>query len=327
MTIVFTICSVNYLAQAKTLGDSLIKHNKNYKFIIGLLDKLDSFNFDKNLVPPYEIIEVESLTNIDNFDYMNSNYNIIEFNTAVKPYYFDHLMKIYDNAKGFIYLDPDIMVFNNFSYLEDNLRQHDIILTPHICTPIKVETDYKEGLFLNHGIYNLGFIALKKNSNTQAFIDWWKGRLRENCIIDTSNGIFVDQLPINFVPIYFDNVYVSKNMGLNMAYWNLHERKINEENGVFYVNETPLVFFHFSSFVANGNAISKIVKYYTFENRPDLLPLAKIYAEEMTKNHHKSFKIFASFYGVTVKKNVLYYIKKFLYKAARFTIRKFRLYY
>ena len=39
MQIVFTLCSINYLAQAKTLGDSVLRHNPGYKFIIGLIDK------------------------------------------------------------------------------------------------------------------------------------------------------------------------------------------------------------------------------------------------------------------------------------------------
>jgi hypothetical protein len=38
--IIFTLCSNNYLAQAKTLGDSVKKFNPDVLFVIGLVDKL-----------------------------------------------------------------------------------------------------------------------------------------------------------------------------------------------------------------------------------------------------------------------------------------------
>ena len=60
MTTVFTLCSANYLAHAKTLGDSLMEHNPDYHFVIGLVDRLP-----KELEPaywhPYELISVEEL--------------------------------------------------------------------------------------------------------------------------------------------------------------------------------------------------------------------------------------------------------------------------
>ena len=60
MKIAFTLCSNNYLAQAKTLGDSLIKYNPGYKFIIGLIDKLTSeINYTSDI--GYEIIPLEDI--------------------------------------------------------------------------------------------------------------------------------------------------------------------------------------------------------------------------------------------------------------------------
>ncbi len=49
MTIAFTICSNNYLAHAKTVGDSYLKYHPNNKFIIGLVDKLqDEYDYSHN---------------------------------------------------------------------------------------------------------------------------------------------------------------------------------------------------------------------------------------------------------------------------------------
>ena len=41
--IAFTICSINYLAQAIALGNSLTSQNADYDFKIGLVDKVDGY--------------------------------------------------------------------------------------------------------------------------------------------------------------------------------------------------------------------------------------------------------------------------------------------
>ena len=89
MNTIFTICSNNYLAQAKTLGDSVLKYHPNHNFTIVLCDKL-SQEIDYSAFTNFNIIEAHNI-GIDNFEYMTKNYNIVELNTAIKPFVFDFL--------------------------------------------------------------------------------------------------------------------------------------------------------------------------------------------------------------------------------------------
>ncbi|MFR9166884.1 MAG: hypothetical protein ACLVKO_11960 [Dysgonomonas sp.] len=166
MKIAFTICSNNYLSQAKTLADSFFKYNDEYKFIIGLCDKKNEL-IDYSIFSPCEIVEVEELC-IENFEWMVYNYNIIELNTATKPYYFQYFLKTYQDIDYIFYLDPDIQVFNSFSILEKELENKDILLTPHITTPLPNDKKVpNENLFLNYGIFNLGFLGLRKSTESE----------------------------------------------------------------------------------------------------------------------------------------------------------------
>ena len=92
MTLVFTLCSVNYLAQAITLGDSLKEQNPDMNFVIGLVDKLETKEIDQSKLPKFQLLEVDKI-NISDFEEMCLRYNITELNTAVKPYYFDYFLK------------------------------------------------------------------------------------------------------------------------------------------------------------------------------------------------------------------------------------------
>lgn len=248
MKIAFTICSNNYLSQAKILGDSLIAHNPDYKFVIGLCDKknplVDYSPFDK-----FEIIEVDKIV-VNNFDWMVHNYNIIELNTAIKPSFFLHFAATYPNADKIIYFDPDIKIYSKLTSIEDDLINNCTVLTPHILTPLDIDEKFpSENTFLNYGIYNLGFIAIRPCNNSIKLLKWWENKLKTKCWDRVCDGFFVDQLPMAYAPIFFEEVLVSKNMGYNVAYWNFHERELSLKDGKYYINRsTPLTFFHFSSF-------------------------------------------------------------------------------
>lgn len=240
MKIAFTLCSINYLSQAKVLHDSFIKHNPDYKFIVGLVDRLEN----RHYIPgdfQAEFLEVEQI-GIPAFEEMAIRYNIIELNTSVKPFYIDYFFR-YRQADIVVYLDPDICVYNRFTIIEEELSKSDIILTPHILTPITDEYKPAEQHFLNYGLYNLGFIALKRSSIADEFIVWWKERLTYLCVSDICNGLFVDQLWVNLAPVFFEQVNILKHPGLNVAYWNIHERKLTHDEDHYIVNTNFLLLF------------------------------------------------------------------------------------
>ena len=290
MIIAFTICSNNYLAQAKTLGESILQYNPDYTFIIGLVDK--TLKSSESSIPfPFEIIEIGS-TGIEDFDGMIKRYNITELNTAVKPYFFSFLFEKFKKIDTLLYFDPDIQIFSTLSGLVTILKTEDIVLTPHITTPLFDGYTPNETDILKTGLYNLGFIALKRSVNVVKFLTWWKSRLKEHCIVDFERGLFVDQIWINFVPIFFDRVFILKHPGYNMAYWNLHERSLSISNNQFTVNEAyPLVFFHFSGYNPEKEyVISKYQNRFNFSNRNDIYKLFRDYTVLILKNEHKKYQ-------------------------------------
>jgi lipopolysaccharide biosynthesis glycosyltransferase len=295
--IAFTICSINYLAQAKTLGESLLKHNKDYKFYIGLVDKISSSTVDKNKLPHYEIVEVEKL-NIEGFDEMFDRYNITELNTAVKPYFLQYFYDINPEAKSVSYFDPDIEVFKPFTAIDESLERHSLVLTPHILSPYNDEANPKERDVLNVGVFNLGFIATARCAETMEFLTWWQQKLRYECYIDLKNGMFVDQLWVDYAPIYWKNTLTDRHLGHNMAYWNLHERILTGDAKNYSVNNNePLVFFHYSGYSPTlPEAISKYQNRFTFESRLDIKPLFDNYAVTLRENGYDYFQQFACAY-------------------------------
>ncbi len=295
--VVLTICSINYLAQAKTLGDSLLEHNPDYSFVIGLVDRLDQSDIPANELPNYPIIEVHQI-GIPDFEDMVGRYNITEFNTAVKPFYLKYLYEHFPEIELLHYFDPDIVVYQRLNEIEKGLQDHSLFLTPHILSPFPDDYRPQERDLLNTGMYNLGFLGTKRSKTTDSFLNWWAERLFEYCYIDLANGMFVDQNWVNFAPIYYQDVFVSRHVGLNMAYWNLHERSLNIEGDDLIVNnEVPLIFFHFSGYdPANPTEISKYQNRYSFLEKADVASVFDYYAQLLVKNGHSAYKKYPCFY-------------------------------
>ena len=304
MTLAFTLCSINYLAQARTLGDSLRQSNPQVRFVIGLVDRLDQSKLPADQYPDYELLELSEI-GMSGLAQMCQHYNITELNTAVKPYFIRYFFERIPQVRNVIYFDPDIIVYQPLTELEAQLETHDFVVTPHLCSPLNDQLTPNELHHLNTGVYNLGFIALHKSPQTLAFVKWWEEKLFDECKIDLCNGLFVDQNWVNFAPVFWDNVFVQKHLGYNAAYWNLHERTFSVADNTHFVNETqPLVFFHYSGYdPAKPNAISKYQDRFQFEQRPDLMPLFQLYHDRLLQNGNEYYRQFPCFY---IKKQPVY---------------------
>ncbi|MGP4079666.1 hypothetical protein ACTWQL_07080 [Pseudalkalibacillus sp. R45] len=130
------------------------------------------------------------------------------------------------------------------------MKTHSVVITPHIIQPPEnLKSMGLEQSFLQSGIFNTGFLAIKRSKTANAFVDWWTERLEHFSYTDPPRGLYNEQRWIDLVPVYFDHVFQLKHPGYNVAKWNFFERRLTEQNGKYFVNGFPLRFFHFSGFI------------------------------------------------------------------------------
>jgi glycosyltransferase involved in cell wall biosynthesis len=244
-----TICAANYIPFAKTLAASFLKFHPESKFYILLVDG-DVPGITADLRPEITIIKPSDLDlEPEIFMRMAIYYDVTELSTALKPLALKYLLDTGSNIA--IYLDPDIEVFSELIEIPKHLEFANIALTPHSLHGIP-----DDGLrpsdrdIMAAGTFNLGFIAIKNSPQTYEFLTWWKEKLTFDCISDVENNLFTDQRWIDFVPSYFD-FSIIRNYGYNVAYWNLHERKLSKIDGVIKASSDELRFFHFSGYKPN----------------------------------------------------------------------------
>ena len=292
----FSICSNNYLGKAQVLAAS-IKAAGNATVYLFLADrKEDAINYEDlgfdGVVPADEL-------DIPNLQWMKENYSIVEFNTAIKPFAFSYLLK-HTKASSFYYFDPDMCVYRPLAKFEQFWNGNVVLLTPHILTPIPFDNKFPgENLFLNHGTYNLGFLALRRSKVAESLLAWWSERMLTHCKIQLIEGFFVDQIWFNLVPGFFQQVEIITHPGWNMAYWNLHERHLTLENGQYKVNsQHHLFFYHFSSFDPSISRIHYLPNFrHSFSDNEVLKDLYLEYLGKMKSFEPEHFKNFHYFQG------------------------------
>jgi hypothetical protein len=248
-----TIASANYLPRVRVLQESLIAHNPSASFHLLLCERPEvcrslSTDTGRNFVTPEEVCP--------DWLHMAFYYDIVEYNTALKPYFIEYLF-----ANGYdavFYLDPDIEVFDSFQALESLAANYDLLLTPHVCQPMPMDS-ISPGIddIIRAGQFNLGFIAMRRSEEALRALQWWRDVCREHCIFDTKHRFFVDQFWAAALPSFVQKFYCLRDPGCNMAYWNVFQRELQFQEGRWSTGNDFLKFFHFSGLDDDLTQVSK----------------------------------------------------------------------
>lgn len=252
----FTSLSLSYLDRGRVLAETVKKYHPDWTLWLCLSDREpDGFRFDIDVEMFDRLVRIEEL-GIPQLDAWIFEHDVVELCTAVKGAMLCHLLQ--QGAEKVVYLDPDIALFNSLGEVVDLLDQYSVVLTPHVTTPEETPLGVLDNEIgsLKHGTYNLGFIAVRRDSEGIRFAHWWRERLTFYCYDDIPAGLFTDQRWCDLIPSFFDRTYVLRDPGYNVASWNLGNRpiEIGREDPIT-AGGRPLRFFHFTKVTTVGETM------------------------------------------------------------------------
>ena len=255
---IYTSCALNYYAKALALVQSAQRNSPNASVTLCLCDVLpDGIN-------PLADGFARCWTPVD-LGYDEGwifQHNIMELCTAVKGRALVELMKAEPDADLYVYLDPDVYIYNDLSVVADYMGNASIGLVPHILAVETTDIGVRltEMSVTEHGIYNLGHLFVRPDENGRALARWWMERLDRYCFDDREFGLFTDQRWMDLVPAVFNGVCILRQSNLDVASWNLAGRRVWMETQAdgktddcnFRVDNFPLVTYHFSGTGPSG---------------------------------------------------------------------------
>ena len=127
-----TIIAKNYLAQARVLAESFLRHDPGGSVAVLVIDEFEGY-IDPAEVP-FEVIGIDSI-GLDERERMAAAYDVVELSTAVKPW----LLRALLSRPGWdavTYLDPDIWIHDDLEEIEELALGHGLVLTPHFTAPL-----------------------------------------------------------------------------------------------------------------------------------------------------------------------------------------------
>jgi hypothetical protein len=243
----FTSAALNYAPKVRVLAESLRRHCPDVTLHWIVVDRESSEAPLRSDDP--EPLWCRSLPGCDDPSWLFCH-DLVELSTAVKPIA-ARLLLDRDDCDRLVYLDPDIFIASPLDDLFAELDEASLLLTPHLLAP---ERDLEAVLdnelcALRHGVFNLGFLALRRCPETDRFLDWWGQRCRDLCTGDWRDGTFTDQKWMNFAPVFFPAARILRSSRFNVAPWNVGQRRVEGtfDTG-FSVDGEALGFYHFSGF-------------------------------------------------------------------------------
>lgn len=290
----FTIVAKNYIGLARILGRSLSKVNPDINFKIFVADEFPQNvkSLPDNVIISRKVLDYSS----EEWTDMSFKYDLTEFCTSIKPGVFKYLF-----AQGYdkvLYFDPDIYIFSSINTILQRLEDYDMVLTPQIVgIHIDYTGEHPEWAMNVNGIFNLGFCGMRKSLITDKIILWWQKRLKTECFADRSIGNFTDQKWMDWMPGLLGNeyLYISHDLGMNMAPWNYFERELFKKDDTLYVrfrtndnpqHESRLVFIHFAGYDYNkmkqGFIVRKRIE--NLQEYKDLHLATDIYCKAIANN-------------------------------------------
>lgn len=257
-----TIVSKDHLFKLMAMYTSLSKHCNDYKLYILCANEevytiLKAINFNNVILFDLKELEDEEMLKA------KSDRVFHAYCWTLKPVFLHYVMENFNDALYFAHLDADLCFFENPAIIFEENNNASLYLTHHHNSEMFLE------FYDVTGIYNTGFVGCKNDKVAKLAVKQWRDKCLKNCPIkeDVINKVFGDQRYVEDWVTDFENVHIVKTVGANTALWNIIDYSISEKGDTVFVNNEPLVFYHFSGLTIIENNEFNLCWYYHLENK------------------------------------------------------------
>ena len=306
---VCTYFNENFISRGCAMIESLLDSNNCIIYVLALDET--TLQFLKN---KYEKV---ILLDINNYiDYFKIEINKFEdkkqFFFSITPNLCLWLLEKYKEIDILLYLDADVYVYSDLEPIYQELKGYSIAASSHRQNKLVK-------FFSNHyGKYNVGINLFRNDKIGKKCIKKWK----ENCdnwypdMPDYPLSYFSDQIFLDDWPYLYKNSFKEiENIGVNVAPWNAINYKIRLLENKFYVNEFPLIIYHFSSLIkVSENVWNSNSSFFIFRIDSGLKKLYLNYLEHVLKFNVNNKNIVKLHFSGSIKKKLFHAFFGFFFK-------------
>jgi hypothetical protein len=192
----------------------------------------------------------------------------IEYYFTCSPAWKLHVLDNEPDAEWVTYLDSDLFFFASPEPIFDEMKDASFGIIPHHFT--KRLDDMRR-----FGIYNVGWVSVRRCDEGIAALRWWRERCIEWCYDYVDGDRFADQRYLDRLPGMFPNVRIIQHLGANLAPWNFADLRVEWlDETVSIERRYELLFFHF-------HGVKRTGRYYFNSHRVFHAPFPKLVRERI----------------------------------------------
>jgi len=237
-----TLFDSNYIAKGLAMYQSLMKTCPSFHLYIFAFDDLAETDLLKMNLPHITII---SLTEFEDEELLS----VKQGRTKVEYCWTSTPSTILYCINNFqldhcTYLDADLYFFSNPKVLIDEMKDCDVLITPHRYSDLYNQTQ-------TSGKYCVQFNTFKNTENGLAILKKWRSDCIDWCYNRYEDGKRGDQMYLDSWPEKYKGVHELKHLGGGVAPWNMQQYNFEMIGDKIYGNELAnyqkfeLIFFHF----------------------------------------------------------------------------------
>ena len=289
-----SIITSNYIPQALTLYSYIRESNLTTNFLVLIIGERDSIPQDLPLGP--EWIFWEELLNEETRINLATEYIPFELVCVLRGR-FHHYLGTKRSFHKWIMVDADIGIVASLDPIWQELDSGCIALTPHASKPVKQDHAFPhEKNILKYGLFNAGVVGMRRSEVAEEASKWLCERLeafghsfpdRQASGLPTHHDFeFADQIWLNLLSQYFrESTVILDKEGYNLGHWNLHQGKLELQDGLAYFNGERVVMAHFSGLPPKGelDQVTYHTNLYNENRSKSWALLAKDYLDRLEK--------------------------------------------
>ena len=142
------------------------------------------------------------------------------------------------DAEWVTFLDSDLWFFDSPDRVFDAIGEAPVAIVPHRFSP------RLKGLE-KFGVYNVGWVTFRRNEEGVRCLEGWRTKCIEWCHGWVDGDRYADQRYLDHFCHIAPHTKVLDHKGCNLAPWNIENCSILLRGGTVWVDDHPLLFFHF----------------------------------------------------------------------------------
>jgi GT2 family glycosyltransferase/predicted O-methyltransferase YrrM/tetratricopeptide (TPR) repeat protein len=234
-----------YLTRGLALIESLRRtETSDWEIFVVCMDEMTRIVLRALALPNVQLLPVHEIEARDKeLLAVKPTRTVVEYYWTMTPTVILRILERNRAVNQLTYLDADLFFFSSPQPIFDELGSRSILIHEHRFSPAQAQ------LGSGNGKYNVGLLSFNRTATAFEALSWWRERCLEWCFARTENGKMGDQMYLNDWPGRFSNVAVLEHCGGGLGPWNHDQYRFRKDgNGLPWVNDVPVIFYHFHSF-------------------------------------------------------------------------------